>query len=216
MTSVWSNEVSSIELKLETTAKQELEEKNLCSKFPLNSRCEGFQTSKTEETLHKINRQSFCSKFPLNSKCQESAIQLYEVNLKRSGEEDEWVRIEQQDKKVKLLHTTKVKDNLASTVINSGFELIPIPIPLPFPELNKYNWSDHNTVRVSFQSDLCRSKKCVVSGKDTLVLPRGADVYGGEFTIDYREEGLERSVSFRVPPEIKAKTEEMITVKLKN
>ena len=208
-------QASAIELNLETKV-EPFKDESLCRKFPLNSRCDAYQGSQPQESLHTINRESFCEKFPLNSQCQESVIKVFELNLNRSGEEDEWVRIEQQDNRVKLLHTTQVKDALVSQVLNSGLELIPIPIPLPLPELNKYSWDDHNTMQVAFKSDRCRSKKCIISGKDTLVFPQGVDVYGGEFTIDYREEGLERSVSFRVPPQVKAKTEEMMTVRFNN
>ena len=208
-------QASAIELNLETKV-EPFKDESLCRKFSLNSRCDDYQGSQPQETLHTINRESFCRKFPLNSQCQESVIKVFELNLNRSGEEDEWVRIEQQDNRVKLLHTTQVEDALVSQVLNSGLELIPIPIPLPLPELNKYSWDDHNTMQVAFKSDRCRSKKCIISGKDTLVFPQGVDVYGGEFTIDYREEGLERSVSFRVPPQVKAKTEEMMTVRFNN
>jgi hypothetical protein len=39
----------------------------------------------------------------------------------------------------------------------------------------------------------------LISGKDTLVLPKGTDIYAGLFTIEYTEGNLERSIKFRVP-----------------
>jgi len=208
-----SLQASSVELnygvkKVEAGAGNEL----LCRKFPLNSLCQGLPMAESQTTLHTLDRQSFCSRFPLNSKCQESVLQTFRLNLNSSGEEDEWVRIEQQDDRVTLLHTTQVREGLISEVLNGGLELIPIPIPLPLPELNKYSWDDHSTIQVAYKSDRCESKKCVISAKNTLMLPKGDDVHGGEFTIRYREEGLKRSVSFRVPEETKAEIEETITV----
>lgn len=199
--------------------KTSLEQETLCRQFPSSSRCHSSsaQLSTTQLNLEaKIDRQNFCQRFPLNSRCQEPESKIFEVNLDRSGEKDEWIRIEQQDRSLKLTHTTKVKNGFVSEILNGGLDLIPLPIPLPLPKLNHHSWKDHNTVRVTFMSDRCKSKKCLISGTDTLVLPQGDDVYGGEFTIDYREEGMARSVSFRVSDSIEAKTEETITVRFSN
>lgn len=190
---------------------QAIELDTLCNKFPLNSRCEDYKATKSESQIYKLDRNRFCDKFPLNSRCQKPPLQVIKLNLDRSGEDDEWVRIERQNNKVKLSHTTKVKDDLASGVLNGALGFI--PFPLPFVEANKYDWKNHQVTKVSFKSDRCNAESCVVTGKDTLVLPAGTNVYAGSFTIDYREKDLERSLIFRIPEDTKAETIDTITVK---
>ena len=149
-------------------------------------------------------------RFPLNSQCQAPAVEVITLNLDRSGENDEWVRIEKQGNKVKLLHTTKVKDGLVSSVLNGALGLV--PVPLPFVETNKYDWEEHQIERVSFKSDRCQAENCLVRGKNSLTLPETNNVYGGLFTIDYREKDSQRSLSFRIPTDAEAKTIDTITV----
>ncbi len=191
---------------------QEVERDTLCRKFPLNSRCEGYEPSQNKSDLktYRLDRDTFCNKFPLNSKCQKPPLQVFKLNLDRSGEDDEWVRLEKQNNTVKLLHTTRVKDHLVSGVLNGGLGFI--PFPLPFVEANKYNWEDHGVTEVSFQSDRCQTENCTITGKDTLVLPEGTDIQAGLFTIRYRENDLKRSLVFRVPADLKAETVDTIIV----
>ena len=132
--------------------------------------------------------------------------------MDRSGENDEWVRIEKQNNEVKLLHATKAKNALTSGVLNGALGLV--PVPLPFVELNDYDRKEHEMLEVSFKSDRCKNESCIVTGKDTLTLPEDANLYGGLFTIEYLEEDLKRSVSFRVPDDIEAKTVNTINVEL--
>lgn len=187
---------------------------SLCRKFPLNSKCQDRQIQASTVQIHHLNRQSFCDRFPANSQCQQS-IEVIKLKLNRSGEKDEWIEIEKRDDRVKLWHSTKVKDGLISGILNAGLEAIPIPVPLP--ELNKYNWQDHQTIKVSFQSDACKNANCVVSGTaDTLIMPKRMNLHGGMFTLSYEEENLKRSVSFRIPPQVKAETPDTVTVKFNN
>ena len=187
---------------------------SLCRKFPLNSKCEHQQLQANTVEVHQLNRQSFCDRFPFNSQCQQS-IEVIKFKLNRSGEEDEWIAIEKRDDRVKLWHSTKVKDGLISGILNAGLGAIPIPVPLP--ELNKYNWQDHQTIKVSFQSDGCNNANCVVSGTaGTLIMPNQINLHQGMFTINYQEEDLKRSVSFRIPPKVKAETPDLVTVKFNN
>ena len=195
---------------ISTVFTQEVDRNTLCSKFPLNSRCEDYQPSKSTPQTYELDRDRFCDKFPLNSQCQQPPLQVIKLNLDRSGEDDEWIRIEQQGNKVKLLHTTKVKDGLISGALNGALGFV--PFPLPFVEANKYDWKDHRVTEVAFKSDSCKTNSCTITGRDTLVLPEGTDIYAGVFTIDYREKDLERSLSFRIPPDTKAKTIDTITV----
>ncbi|MBE9045891.1 hypothetical protein IQ255_16020 [Pleurocapsales cyanobacterium LEGE 10410] len=192
------------------TVAQEIDRNTLCHKFPLNFRCEDFEASKSTSQTYQLDRDSFCDKFPLNSQCQQPPLQVIKLNLDRSGEDDEWVQLEKRAGKIKLQHTTRVKDGLASGVLNGALGLV--PFPLPFIEANKYNWKDHRVTGVSFKGDRCKTESCVITGKDTLVLPEDTNVSSGLFTIDYREKDLRRSLSFRIPEDTKVETIETITV----
>lgn len=83
----------------------------LCNKFPLNSRCQehNFAANKSSKKIiqHVIDRDTFCAKAPLNSYCQQKPVQVFQLNLDRSGEDDEWVRIEK--KVTKLISYTQLK-----------------------------------------------------------------------------------------------------------
>ena len=160
---------------------QEVERDTLCKKFPLNSRCENYTSTKSESKIYKINRSAFCEKFPLNSQCQQPPLQVIKLNLDRSGEDDEWVRIEKKANKIKLSHTTKVKDGLVSGALNGALGFV--PFPLPFVEANKYDWENNQVTEVAFKSDRCKVDSCQLKGTDTLVLPEGTDIYAGLFTI---------------------------------
>ena len=189
---------------------QEVDRNTLCSKFPLNSRCEDFKASKSTPQIYELNRDRFCDKFPLNSQCQQPPVQVIKLNLDRSGENDEWVRIEKQANKVKLLHTTKVKDGLVSGALDGALGFV--PFPLPFVKANKYDWQDHRVTKVSFKSNSCKTDSCTITGTDSLVLPEGTDIYAGLFTIDYREKDLKRSLSFKIPADTEAETLDTIIV----
>ena len=192
---------------------QEVDRDTLCNKFPLNSRCEDYKSTKTksEPQIYQFERNAFCDEFPFNSKCQQPLLQVIKLNLDSSGEDDEWVRIEKQANKIKLLHTTRAKDHLVSGVLNGALGFV--PFPLPFVEANKYNWEDHQITEVSFNSDRCKIKNCIVTGKDTLTLPQSADIHQGWFTIKYQEKDLKRSLSFRIPADTKSETIDTITFK---
>lgn len=183
----------------------------LCRKFPLNSRCEDYSASKLKTQTYQLNRNNFCDKFPLNSECQKLPTEVINLNLDRSGQDDEWVLIEKQSNEVKLLHTTKAKDGLASGALNGALGFV--PVPLPFLEINKYNLKKHQMIKVSFQSDRCKSENCIVTGKNTLTLPEDADLYSGLFTIYYQEKDLKRSISFRIPADTEPEIIDTITVR---
>jgi len=188
----------------------EIDRNLLCSKFPLNSRCRDYQADKSESKIYQLDRNSFCDRAPLNSRCQQPAVEVIKLNLDLSGENDEWIRIEKQGNKVTLLHTTKVKNGLISGALNGALGFV--PIPLPFIEANKYDWKEHQVVRVSFKNNDCNSNSCTTTGTNSLVLPENTDIYTGLFTIDYQEKDLKRSLSFRIPADAEVKTTETITV----
>jgi hypothetical protein len=224
---------SFIALNLVTTlpvATEEVGLNRLCRKFPLNSQCRDYPQAKSasqnesfSETAGStpsnrqttLSRKAFCNKFPLNSQCQKPPIEVIRLNLDRSGDDDEWVRIEKRRNQVKLLHTTRVKNDLTSGVLNGALSLV--PIPLPFIEANQYTWEDHQVMQVSFTSHSpqglgCQRGNCTVTGKNILTLPKGVNIYQGFFTIKYQEKDIRRSLSFKIPPDTKAETIDTITV----
>jgi hypothetical protein len=207
-------------------ATQEVDLNSLCRKFPLNSQCQDSPSAKStlqNESFHEtegltpsnrqttLDRTTFCNKFPLNSQCQKPPVEVIKLNLDRSGEDDEWVKIEKQANQIKLSHLTKVKDGLISGALNGALGFV--PVPLPFVEVNKYDWEEHQMLTASFKSDRCKTQNCIVTGKNTLTLPKSSDVYRGLFTINYQEKDVRRSLSFKIPPDTKAKTIDTITVK---
>jgi hypothetical protein len=186
---------------------------SLCNKFPLNSRClnHNFSTNKSNQKINQyaIDRNTFCAKVPLNSYCQEKTVQVFKLNLDSSGENDEWVRIEKKGNKVNLLHTTKVENFWGSLIINGALGLIPYPIPF---DGTTYNWNDHQVIQVSFKSNCCQTDSCIVTSKKTLNLPVGTNIYQGLFTIEYQEEELRRSLSFKIPADVKPTIDNRVIV----
>ena len=77
---------------------------------------------------------------------------------------------------------------------------------------NKYDWQDHQVMKVSFKSNSCKTDSCTITGTDTLVLPEGTDIYAGSFTIYYREKDLKRSLSFKIPADTEAETINTIVI----
>ncbi|MGL4882076.1 MAG: hypothetical protein ACRC8K_13570 [Waterburya sp.] len=196
---------------------QKVDRNTLCSKFPLNSHCQDYRATKSESKIYQIDRHTFCNKFPLNSQCQQPALQVIKLNLDRSGEDDEWVRIQKQANKIQLLHTTRVKDGLVSGALNGALGFV--PFPLPFVEANKYDWENHQVIEVTFKNDCeasrrhrCQTNNCTVTGTDTLIMPKGTDIYAGLFTIYYQEKDLRRSLSFKIPADLKAETVDTVTI----
>jgi hypothetical protein len=110
---------------------------------------------------------------------------------------------------VQLLHTTKVKDGLVSGILNGAIGFIPSPI---LPDVNKYNWKDHQVIEVSFKSDRCKTDDCISTGKNTLQIPQETDLHQGTFTIQYQEEDLVRAITFKIPPDLKPEISNTVTV----
>ncbi len=200
------------EIPFSQAASEEVNLDSLCSKFPLNSRCQDYNYSlgDPEQKTLEIQRESLCSKFPQNSVCLQEPLQVLRIQLDRSGENNEWIRMEKQDNTIKILHTKLVKDNLVSGILNGALGLV--PVPLPFVELNDYDWKDHQVTEVTFQPDGCESDSCTVTGVDTLILPEGTDLYAGLLTVKYQEQELDRSVTLRVPTDVEIETITSVTI----
>lgn len=195
---------------------QAIDLEDLCDKFPLNSRCQDHRSPETQpgKTLLKtrqLDRELFCEQFSFNSKCQGKPLEVIKINLNRSGEDNEWIRIERKDNLVRLLHTSKVKDEITSGIINGVAGFIPSPI---LPDLNKYDWEDHRIIGVSFKSDRCQTDSCISTGKDSLKISEKTNIYQGTFTIQYQEEDLMRTISFKIPPDTKAEISNTVTVNI--
>jgi hypothetical protein len=108
-----------------------------------------------------------------------------------------------------LLHTTEVKDELVSEILNGAIDFIPSPI---LPDVNKYNWEDHRVIGVSFKSDRCKTDSCMSTGKNTLKIPKKTNIHQGTFTIQYQEEDLVRAITFKIPPDTEAEISNTVTV----
>jgi hypothetical protein len=197
-----------------TAVAQEVDLEALCGRFPLNSRCQnhdspGVQSNKTQLKTRQLDREIFCDQFPFNSKCQDKPLEVIKLNLNRSGEDNEWIRIERKGDFVELLHTTEVKDELVSGILNGAIDFIPSPI---LPDVNKYNWEDHRVIGVSFKSDRCKTDSCMSTGKNTLKIPKKTNIHQGTFTIQYQEEDLVRAITFKIPPGTEAEISNTVTV----
>jgi hypothetical protein len=190
-----------------TAFAQEIKLKSLCEKFPLNSRCQSFDSSKTESNkiqlkTRQLDRELFCDKFPMNSKCKGEPLESIKFKLDRSGEDNEWIYIERKDNLVKVLHTSQVKDGLVSGILNGALGFVPTSF-VPLPSINKYNWEEHQIIKVSFKSDLCQADSCMITGKEYLDIPKETNIYQGSFIIHYQEEDLVRAITFKIPSDIK-------------
>jgi hypothetical protein len=164
------------------------------------------QTKETNAKL--VDWDSLCQKFPLNSRCLEGRPEVIKIPLASSGAKDEWIRIDKVGDKVKLLHTRESDGGLVSNAFNGAAGAV---LPIPLPNIKLGQWSDHKMTGVTFKPDSCQEENpankaikenmasCAIAGKDTLVLPKGTDIYAGLFTIEYTEGNLERSIKFRVP-----------------
>jgi hypothetical protein len=195
---------------------KEIDLNSLCPKFPQNSRCLDYDYSsvKPEQTKLKLERDSLCTKFPQNSYCLQAPKQVIKIQLDRSGEKDEWIQIEKQDRKIKVKHSTQVKDGLVSGIFDGALGFV--PVPLPFVEANKYNWKDHRVTKITFQPDGCKLDNCTITGSNTLTLPEKTNIYSGVLTIEYQEEELKRSLAFRVPSDAETETINSITINTPN
>ena len=47
-------------LLISSAVTQEIDRNSFCNKFPLNSRCEDYQSTKSESKQYRLDRNSFC------------------------------------------------------------------------------------------------------------------------------------------------------------
>lgn len=201
------------------------QERNLlCSKFPLNSRCQGDldrSGSNISYREYRLDRETFCQNFSFNARCQSGAVETINFNL----QDEEWIRVKKSGSKIELAHSERTKNGLVSLATEGILDLIPLPNLLddyspfgideilPF-DLNQYGWEDHPIIRVSFKQDSCPANDCLIAGKNTIHLPQGIDFSDGIFTVEYQEREFQRSVTFRIPADIAVEVESTIMIRV--
>jgi hypothetical protein len=191
------------------THAQKIDRESFCQKFPQNSNCnnEPLAPKTTQTNIEQVDWDSLCQKFPLNSRCKEGRPETIKIPLASSGAKDEWIRIDKIGDKVKLLHTRESNGGVLSNVLNGAAGAA---IPIPIPNFKLGEWKDNKMTSVMFKPDSCQESpankampendpNCAIAGKNSLVLPKGTDIYAGLFTIEYTEGDLARSITFRVP-----------------
>lgn len=159
----------------------------------------------------------------------EGTNQTIRVRLALSGPDNEWIRIETSSSEtgattLRAYHTTRVRRTLLSEVTTNllSFGLGEVASDaidgfsgsVPIPDINFHRWANHETQGIAFVPDGCSEtffdfsenaepiqSGCAITGTDSIRLPAGTDIHAGFFTIQYVEEELTRSITFRVPPE---------------
>jgi hypothetical protein len=183
----------------------------LCRDFPQNSRCKDDKApTETENNQQESPQQNDREN---QSTLEDSSTKVIKLNVSATGGGEEWVRIEKNGDRVKVLHTAPSLSGVS--------ELLNLAAPLPI--FNFHKWNDHRTTRVVFKIDNCSSNlssnidrvsqtaiasnspssSCEIVGEDAIELPEGIDITQGRFTMDYSdgEASVERSISFKVPAE---------------
>ena len=204
------------EISITPAITKEVDLDTLCIKFPANSRCVDRQSpvsTQVETKQHFFDRSSFCEEYPFNSRCQQEPLEVIRLNLKSSGDDDEWIRVEKTGNTVRPIHTTQVEGGIASGIFNRAVDILYWHL---IPDLKQYNWADHQVTQVSFKSDRCKSKNCEITGSKTIELPEQTNIHQGLFTIQYQEEDIQRSLSFRIPRDAEKEIIDTIAIDVRN
>lgn len=156
--------------------------------------------------------------------------QIIKVRLRLSGPDNEWIRIETSNNGaggtvLTAYHTKRVRQtllsNLATGLVSFGAEELASEAidgydgPVPVPGINFYRWAEHETRRIVFVPVGCSDNSstpldhgqqlgqpsCVITGTNSITLPAGIDIRVGLLTIEYAEQDLVRTITFKVPPE---------------
>lgn len=201
---------------LQKAQAREVDLDTLCSKFPLNSRCQGYKSpSRVAKSSAVAGRETSAAAEDATAVGQDP--QVIKLKLKTSGPDNEWIKIEMKENSVKLLHTTRSNRGI-SQLFNGALGAVS---PVPLPGFNFSKWSDHPTTRVVFEPDSCSlmrrlkhlesstqqigetsgSPSCTITGTDIVNLSEGMDIRSGRFSIEYQEGDLLRTITFRIPAE---------------
>ena len=199
----------------------------LCTKFPLNSRCQNdADTNRIDQvgyTEYQLDRDTFCAEYSFNAHCQSDPVEIINFNL----QEEEWIRIKKSGNRIELAHSERTKDGLVSLITDEALGLIPLPGFLddysPFGvddllpvDLNQYGWEDDLVIQVTFKQDNCKADDCAIVGKNTIDLPERTNVFEGLFTVEYQEGDFKRSVTFRIPNDVEVNTVKTIIIRVPN
>lgn len=198
---------------------QEVEQDFLCQRFPLNSRCEG-NTSGTQQDRAKLGQRQ-------SNPSENGANQIIKVRLRLSGPDNEWIRIETSNDGaggtiLTAYHTKRVRQtllsNLSTGLLSFGAEELASEVidgydgPVPVPDVNFYRWANHETRRIVFVPVGCPDNSfapldsgqklgqssCVITGTNSITLPAGIDIRVGLLTIEYAEQDLVRTITFKL------------------
>lgn len=159
----------------------------------------------------------------------DSADRAIRVRLNVSGSNNEWIRMYIQDAadgmRLSAYHTKQIKQEVLSGVANGllefGAEQLAREVtddkydgPIPLPNvIGFYRWADHKTQRIVFFPDGCADEpvlgntqsygqsSCAIAGTETIALPQGVNLRKGRFMLEYLEEDLVRTITFRLPPQ---------------
>lgn len=201
---------------------QKVDRDFLCQQFPLNPHCEGNTLNTQQEKPNPEQRQS--------TSLENEANQIIKVRLKLSGPDNEWIRIETSNNRaggtvLTAHHTKRVRQRLLSNLVTGllsfGAEELASEVvdgydgPVPVPDINFYRWIAHKTRRIVFVPDGCsgnfpaplgngqqpEQSSCVITGTNFITLLAGMDIHAGLLTIEYVEQDLVRTITFKVPPE---------------
>jgi hypothetical protein len=201
---------------------QQVEQDFLCQRFSLNSRCEGNTSITQNKRANSGQRQ------PTHS--ENEANQIIKVRLRLSGPDNEWIWIKTSNNGaggtvLTTYHTKRVRQtllsNLATGLLSFGAEELASEAidgydgPVPVPDINFYRWANHETRRILFVPVGCSNNSptslgnerqlgqsnCVITGTTSITLPAGIDIRLGLLTIEYAEQDLVRTITFKVNPD---------------
>ena len=177
-----------------------------CTRFPLNSRCEGYTPQDSESTdLSEPSPQS------------ESSPQVVNVHLNVTGDDDEIVMLEINEEtigdiRLSAFHIEKTEDGgffTLSNLVNGAIGAVS-PVPIPFDLFQSFTSQASQTEYIAFTPDGCMEQMplmngqgfqladCSIVGTETLSLSEDVDIRSGFFTLGYMEGTLLRAIIFRI------------------
>lgn len=138
---------------------------------------------------------------PNQSETNNQTCQITRYRPEISGPDNEWIRIERCGGTVQAIPTRRSNEN------RGVLGVVNVVTDLAGPRAGFTRWYDHDVTRIAFQPDRCPansvspdSPSCAITGTEELLLPANIDLYDGQFTIEYKDGELLRSITFRLPP----------------
>ena len=179
---------------------QTVELDEFCTRYPLNSRCEGYTPQNSE-----------------SANLSETLLQVFNVHLNVTGDDDEIVMLEINEEtmgaiRLSAYHIEKTEDDgffTLGNLVNGAIGAVS-PVPVPFDLFRSFTSQASQTEYIAFTPDDCMEQMpllngqgfqlgdCSFVGSDTLSLPQDVDIRSGFFTLGYIEGTLLRAVIFRI------------------